>query len=151
MRRSSFRFNGRSPRRSARLACQLVRERDFRLIADRIVDLSPAGLLVGPADPVLTGQRLLLSFCLPGSSYWIDGEAVVTRVVHGRRPGEYSRGLGLSLEGLSPFARMMLERTLLSLPPVPPGLRPGRRHAPVELLRTLASSFPRGADSLPEW
>src|SRR5688572_31070776 len=99
MRRSSFLSHGRSPRRAARLACQLVRERDFRLIADRIIDLSPRGLLVGPADPVLTGEQLLLSFCLPGSTYWIDGEAVVTRVVHGRRPGEYSRGLGLALEG----------------------------------------------------
>jgi hypothetical protein len=149
--RRSFRFHGRSPRRAARLECQLVRERDFRLIADRIIDLSAGGLLVGPADPVLTGERLLLSFCVPGSSYWIDSEAVVTRVVHGRRPGEHSRGLGLAFEGLTPFARMMLERTLLRLPPVPPGVRPGRRHAPAELLGDLARTFPRGADSLPEW
>jgi len=143
MRRSSFRFHGRSPRRAARLACQVVRERDFRLIADRIVDLSPGGLLVGPADPVLTGERLLLSFCLPGSSYWIDGEAVVTRVLHGRRPGEHSRGLGMALEGLSPFAQMMLERALLSLPPIPPGVRPGRREAPANVVRELVLSFPR--------
>ncbi len=151
MRRSSYRFNGRSPRRAARLTCQLVRERDFRLIADRIVDLSPGGLLVGPADPVLTGERLLLSFCLPDSSYWIDGEAIVTRVLHGRRPGEYSRGLGLSLEDISPFARMMLERTVLKLPPVPPGGRPGRRRAPPEVLGELTRAFPCGADSLPAW
>ena len=151
MRRSAFRFHGRSPRRTARLACQLVRERDFRLIADRIIDLSPNGMLVGPADPVLTGERLLLSFCLPGSTYWIDSEAVVSRVLHGRRPGEHSRGLGLSLEGLSQFSKMMLERTLLRLPPAPPGVRPGRRHAPLTLLGELSRSFPRGVDSLPEW
>jgi hypothetical protein len=149
--RRTFRFHGRSPRRTARLTCQLVREHDFRLIADRIIDLSPAGLLVGPADPVLTGERLLLSFCLPGSAYWIDGEAVVSRVLHGRRPGEYARGLGLSLEGLSPFSKVMLERTLLRLPPAPPGVRPGRRHAPLALLGELSRSFPRGADSLPSW
>jgi hypothetical protein len=128
-----------------------VRERDFRLIADRILDLSPAGVLVGPADPVMTGERLILSFCLPGSSYWVDGEAVVARVAHGRRPGEHSRSLGLSLEGLSPFARMMLERTLLRLPPVPPGIRSGRRHAPFEVIGDLARTFPHGVDSLPEW
>jgi hypothetical protein len=151
MRRSTFSFHGRSPRRATRLACQLVRERDFRLIADRIVNLSPGGLLVGPSDPVLTGERLLLTFCLPDSSYWVDSEAVVTRVVHGRRPGEYSRALGLSFEDLAPFARMMLERTLRKLPPVPPGVRPGRRHAPHELVAELAHSFPKGADSLPEW
>jgi hypothetical protein len=151
MRRSSHRFHGRSPRRAARLACQLVRERDFRLIADRILDLSPDGVLVGPADPVLTGQRLLLSFCLPDASHWIDTEAVVTRVVHGRRPGEYSRGLGLTFECLAPFDRWMLERTLPWLPPVPPGIRPGRRHSPATLVQELLRSFPNGADSLPSW
>jgi hypothetical protein len=150
MRRASFRFHGRGPRRAARLACQLVRERDFRLVADRIVDLSAGGLMVGPADPVLTGERLILSFCLPGSGYWIDSEAVVARVVHGRRPGEYTRNLGLSFEGLSPFSRLMLERSLLWMPPVPPGPRPGRRQASGALLSDLARAFPRGADSLPE-
>ncbi len=137
MRRSPLRFHGRAPRRATRIACQLVRESDFQLIADRILDLSPGGLLVGPADPVLTGERLLLSFRVPGTPYWIDTETVVARVVHGRRPGEYSRGLGLSFEGLLPFARFMLESAIEKLPPVAPGARPGRRGEPQMLLKQL--------------
>ncbi len=137
MRRSSLRFHGRTPRRAARIACQVVREHDFRLIADRIIDLSPGGLLVGPADPVLTGERLLISFRIPGFADWIDGEALVARVVHGRRPGEYSRGLGLSFCDIHPLSRFKLERVLRHLPPVPPGARAGRRAQPPELLQQL--------------
>jgi hypothetical protein len=137
MRRSLLRSNGRQPRRAARLPCQLVREGDFKLIGDRIVDLSETGLLVGPADPVLTGERLLISFQLPGFSNWIDAETVVARVVHGRRPGEYSRALGLSLDDLPPSARLMLERLLRHLPPVPPGVRRGRRTEAPGLLQKL--------------
>ena len=49
----------RLPRLAARIACQVVRERDFRLVADRVLDLSSNGVLVGPADPVLTGERIM--------------------------------------------------------------------------------------------
>jgi len=52
-------------------------ERDFRLIGDRIVDLSTSGMLVTPADPVLTGERVIASFRLPNSTYWIDVEGTV--------------------------------------------------------------------------
>ena len=104
----------RMPRRLLRQRCQVIRERDFRLIADQVVDLSASGALVMPADPVLTGERLILSFQLPHSLYWVDTEALVTRVLHGRRPGEHTRGI-------------MLERALKYMPPAPPRYRPGRR------------------------
>jgi hypothetical protein len=105
-----------------------VRERDFRLVADRVLDLSTGGLLVGPADPVLTGERVLVSFA--GSAGWIDAEAVVARVVHGRRRGEHSRALGLSFEALDAESRLALERALGVCVPVPPGQRTERRVAP---------------------
>jgi hypothetical protein len=104
-----------------------VRERDFRLIADRLVDLSPTGALVMPADPVLTGERLLLSFELPHVPFWLDTEATVARVLHGRRPGEHTRGIALDFEGMSGVQRFMLEQSLRYLPPAPPSYRPGRR------------------------
>jgi hypothetical protein len=137
MRRPSSRTQHRHTRRSARLPCQVVRERDFRLVADTIANLSPTGLLVTPADPVLTGERLLVSFQVPGSSIWIDTEATVTRVVHGRRPGEYSRALGLEFDPLPPAAKLALTHSLGRLLPVPPGARPGRRVIPPELLTSL--------------
>jgi hypothetical protein len=115
------------PRRLLRQRCQVIRERDFSLIADQVVDLSATGALVMPADPVLTGERLILSFQLPHSLYWVDTEALVTRVLHGRRPGEYTRGVALELDGLSGLSRFMLERALKYMPPAPPRYRPGRR------------------------
>lgn len=127
MRRSPAKAHHRPTRHSVRLACQVVRERDFRLIADRIVNLSETGLLVSPADPALTGERLIVSFQIPHSGYWVDAEATVARVVHGRRPGEYSRCLALELENVEAIPKMLLARALGRCPPAPPGHRSGRR------------------------
>src|SRR6266700_4034522 len=93
--------NRRKARRHVvQIPCQVVRERDFRLIGDCIVDVSSNGVLVTPADPVLTGERVFASFRLPGSSFWIDVEATVARVVHGRRPSEHSRAIALEFDPL---------------------------------------------------
>lgn len=121
MRYRCFPAPPRVSRHTAAIPCQVVRERDFRLVADRIANLSLTGLLVGPADPVLTGERLIVSFQAPRWGTWIDVEATVARVVHGRRPGEFSRALGLRFEALDPWSRWVLERNLSGLPPVPPG------------------------------
>lgn len=113
----------RSTRRTARIECQVVRLSDFRLVADRVENLSPSGMLVGPADPVLTGDVVMVSFQLPGLRDWIDAEAVVTRVVHGRRPGETRRALGLEIVRAEDFARRLLGAYLRRLPPAPPDYR----------------------------
>lgn len=130
----------RSPRASSRhtvkIGCQVVRERDFRLLADRMLDLSPSGMLVGPADPALTGERLLVSFRIPRSSVWVDAEATVTRVVHGRRPGEFSRSLALQFDDLDALPRFMLREVLREVPCAPPKSAPGRRSSP-SLVRGL--------------
>jgi hypothetical protein len=123
MRRSSSPAQRRSVRHSVRLPCQVVRERDFRLVADRIVNLSASGLVVSPADPTLTGERLIVSFQIPHSGYWVDAEATVARVIHGRRPGEHTRGLALELEKVEEIPAMLLRRALQRCPPAPPGQR----------------------------
>jgi hypothetical protein len=105
----------------------VVRERDFQLVADRIVNLSETGLVVSPADPALTGERLIVSFQIPHSGYWVDAEAIVARVVHGRRPGEHTRGLALELENVEEIPKLLLGRALQRCPPSPPGHRAGRR------------------------
>jgi len=116
-----------SSRHTVKIECQVVRERDFRLLADRTVDLSATGALVGPADPALTGERILVSFRIPRSSVWIDAEATVTRVVHGRRPGEFTRSLALEFDDLETLQRFTLKDALRSVPPAPPKSAPGRR------------------------
>jgi hypothetical protein len=70
---------------------------------------------------------LLVSFQIPGQDVWVDTEALVTRVVHGRRPGEHARSLGLEFTGLRPWHRYLLKRSLEAVPRVPVGPRPGRR------------------------
>lgn len=126
----------RTSRHSVKIECQVVRERDFRLIADRVMDLSTGGALVGPADPVLTGERILVSFRIPRSSLWVDTEATVTRVIHGRRPGEFSRCLAINFESLETLPRFMLEEALRVVPPAPPRSSAGRRSSP-SLVRAL--------------
>jgi len=123
-------------RHTVKIDCQVVRERDFSLIADRVVDLSSSGALVGPADPALTGERILVSFRIPRSTVWVDAEATVTRVIHGRRPGEFSRSLAIEFDQLEALPRFMLEEALRVVPPAPPKSAPGRRSSP-SLVRAM--------------
>jgi len=134
----------RPVRRCVRSWCQVVRERDFRLVADHLEDLSLEGARVGPADPVLTGEVLLFSFEIPYFNVWVDTEAVVTRVLHGRRPGEASRSLGLEFCGLSPWHRYLLQQALAQVPPAPLGPRSGRRLtlSPRDIAALLPAALP---------
>ena len=117
----------RPHRHTVHTFCQVVRERDFCLVADRVENLSTWGMLVSPADPVITGERVFVSFQIPGSEHWIDTMATVTRVVHGRRPAEDQRMLGLEFDTLGAYDRFKLRRALSRRPVAPPGRRLGRR------------------------
>ncbi|MBK7585659.1 MAG: PilZ domain-containing protein [Myxococcales bacterium] len=130
-------FSPRIVRRTARIPCQVVRLRDFSLVADVIENVSPDGFLVGPADVVLTGEPVIVSFQLPGIRDYIDAEATVARVVHGRRPGETRRGLGLELTQISDFSRLLLSAFMRRLPPIPPAYRSG--YARMSEIARLAS------------
>jgi hypothetical protein len=127
----------RMPRYLMRLPCQVVRERDFRLVADRIENLSQTGLSVSPAEPVLTGETLIVSFRLPRERVWIDAQACVTRVIHGRRSGEDQRALGLVFEEIGEEQRCAIARELAAVPPAPPG-RALRGEPSDRLTRVLA-------------
>jgi hypothetical protein len=126
----------RKPRHTLRVPCQVVRERDFRLVADRIENLSLSGVEVSPAEAVLTGETILLSFRLPGGN-WVDAEARVARVGHGRRPGENTRRLGLVFERLPEESALDLARELAQLPACPPG-RARRSPESDQIARDLA-------------
>jgi hypothetical protein len=93
-------------RRDVTLPCQAVREHDFVLIGDRAIDLSTEGMLVPLKRRVLTGEAIIVSFQIPGM--WIDAEAIVARVVHGRRPGDDGLAAGLMFDRLAPAARAAL-------------------------------------------
>jgi len=110
----------RSPRFSVRIPCQLVRLRDFRLVGRTIADLSEEGALIDATSAVLTGEPLIVSFRAPFSGRFIDADAVVARVVHGRRTGDLRLGFGISFTGLSPEGRRLLCEGLWGLPHVRP-------------------------------
>lgn len=128
----------RPHRHTVHMLCQVVRERDFRLVADRVENLSTWGMLVSPAEAVLTGERVFVSFQLPGSQRWIDTQATVTRIVHGRRPTEDQRMLGLEFDALGSYDRYRLRRALLGRPVAPPGRRSGRRSQSFDLQALVA-------------
>ncbi len=110
----------RSLRRAVRVDCQVVRERDFRLIGSRGIDVSLAGMLVMAQEAVLTGEPVIVSFRLPRSAYWFDAGATVARVVHGRRPGDLGRCIGLAFEGLETDTEWFLRSALRRVPPPVP-------------------------------
>jgi hypothetical protein len=141
MRRLPLPMRRTALRHAVRIACQVVRERDFTLVADEIMDLSADGMRVGPSDPVLTGERLIATFQLPTDGYWIDVEATVSRVLHGRRPGEITRSLGLIFDHIPGFSQFLLERALKSIPVAPPNGRSGRRA--VRIIPALFRPLPR--------
>ncbi len=104
-------------RRAIRVECQVVRERDFRLVGDETLDVSPHGLRVNLRRSVLTGESMIVSFKLPDSTRWIDADAHVVRVIHGRRPGERSRAVGLKFDGLDDDTRAYISQSVRGVPP----------------------------------
>jgi len=125
-------------RRSVRVDCQVVRERDFKLVGSRSIDLSPAGMLVMLQEPVLTGEPLFVAFRLPRSDYWFDSEGFVARVLHARRPGDMCRSFAVQFESLDPGAQEYLGKTLRGTPPPLP-LREPRIDYAGTLLKALLS------------
>jgi hypothetical protein len=122
----------RALRRSVVVDCQVVRESDFALVASRGVDLSPTGMLVRAERPALTGEPLVVSFRLPSSSWWFDAQAILARVVHGRRPGDCGRCFGISFETLDPAVQFFLHTALQGVaPPFP------RRELRIDYARTI--------------
>ena len=128
-----------STRRGVTLPCQAVRERDFKLIADRTLDISVDGLLlpVPDGERIVTGDTLILAFPIPGM--WIDAEATVTRVVQGRRPGDDGLACGVLFDVISPSARAALAGYLHGKPPPLP------RRGPLARLRR-GEDLPQLAD-----
>ena len=131
--RSTVLANRRRARRHAvRIPCQVVRERDFRLISDAVLDLSMSGMVVTAAhwvygQSIFTGERLIVSFQLPKTLHWVDTQATVTRVARGRRRGESAPALALEFDPLPLVTQLRMRGALRRWPPPPPQPRPGRR------------------------
>lgn len=152
--RSIVLANRRKARRHAvRIACQVVRERDFRLISDAVVDLSMSGMVVTAAhwvfgQSILTGERLIVSFQLPKSPHWVDTQATVTRVARGRRRGENAPALALEFDPIPLATQLRMRGALRRWPPPPPQPRPGRRRTDTSTSALLQSAASPSEPSL---
>jgi hypothetical protein len=111
-------------RRAVPVECQVVRERDFKLVGRWGIDISCDGMLVVSDARVLTGEDVLVSFRVPRTHHWVDCEATVARVVHGRRPTDRARGLGLSFHSLDTEMRWRIRSSLRTIPPPLPAREP---------------------------
>lgn len=107
----------REMRRALGLSCQVVRERDFRLIADRAVDLSPDGMLVRTDHDLAVGENLIISFKATSLGLWFDTEATVARIIAGRRGWDRGPAVGLSFSTLDRVKRLILRGHLRKVPP----------------------------------
>ncbi len=122
--RSQLHYVPRRPSRHAvRLACQVVRERDFKLVADELIELSEHGMVVRPKLRLLTGEELLVSFMAPFTRNFVDAEATVARVIHGRRLGDGGLSLGLEISAMDEAARAMIRSQLAFIPSAAPRRR----------------------------
>lgn len=115
----------REVRKGLRLPCQVVRERDFRLVADTSLDLSPSGMLVPSTHFMERGENLIVSFQATHLGLWFDTEATVARLVEGRRAEDRGiTGIALQFTSLEPVKRLILRGHLRRVPPTLPRRTP---------------------------
>lgn len=125
-----------SARREVCLPCQAVRESDFRLVAERTLDVSTYGMLLRGARSVAVGESIIVSFFIPGM--WIDAEATVARVVHGRRPSDEGPAFGVIFDRMGAPMRAALAGYLHGRPPPLPRRGPLARMRRGEAMPVLA-------------
>ena len=89
--------------------CEVVRERDGEGIAGVAVDFSTRGLQAVTRSRVLTGEPVRVTFRTPVTGRFLVLRGTVARVVHGRRPGDRGRRLGIEFEAPSASDRDRLE------------------------------------------
>lgn len=111
----------RAVRRALRTSCQAVNMTEFRVLAERVVDLSPRGMLVTCDSPAHVGDQIKVSFRVPGrDERWFHAEASVARVIAGQRYGDEGYGAGLEFTYLEESCRRELLLRLAGYPPPVP-------------------------------
>lgn len=114
----------RAVRRAVRIECQAVHLNEFQLFGERVLDLSPVGMLVSCNRTTQLGDDVLVSFKTPGDeAEWLEAEAEVARVVRGYRAADRGYCAGLRFTYFEKSARHELLARLAGLPPPIPQRR----------------------------
>jgi hypothetical protein len=108
----------RAVRHAVELSCCVVREKDSKLVGHEASDLSPYGMRVDLRDvDVDIGDRFFVCFRATQMGVWFYTDALATRILHGRRPLERGRSLGLRFRSLDAVSRLILRGALRKIPP----------------------------------
>mgnify|MGYP001144183546 CR=1 FL=1 len=148
----------RAVRRAVLRPCLAVAVDGYRLLGQRVLDLSPRGMLVTCGQRVEQGDEVFVTFQAPGDGLWMNAETEVTRIVRGNRHWDVGPCIGLRFKNLEGSRRGELLSRLAGIPPTIPR-RPLRFHSllkdgietpplPLVRLRRITRSVPRGVWSV---
>lgn len=107
-----FANDRRDVRRDVRIACEVVRTRDFRLIGSRTLDLSTRGMLVLGELGCRVGEEVQVFFRIPDTDEYVFVEGVVKRHVCGRRLTDRGRAFGIRFGELTAATERLLHEKL---------------------------------------
>ncbi len=114
----------KSTRRAVRVDCQVIREKDFKLLGQSALNISADGLLLKSRFRAQKGEALLISFRVPGTNQWIDTEATVARFESSDSPRK-AHTIGVAFESLDSESKRLLRAKISRFPPTLP-TRPRR-------------------------
>ncbi len=112
-------------RRVLRLAlrgrCEAGALDGFRRLGERVLDVSPHGMMLAANDAEQVGDAVIVTFQLGDDlDTWFDAEAEVARVIEGWREGDPGYALGLRFTNIDLGTRLVLAEKLVGTPPPVP-------------------------------
>ncbi len=110
----------RSSRRRVRIACEVVRTRDYALVGKSVIDLSEDGMQFAALDDVALGEEVQVFFRVPRSDAYLFADAKVTRAIAGHRPGDEGPAYGVRFGDVQEHAGRALRASLGRFPPTLP-------------------------------
>jgi hypothetical protein len=141
----------RAVRRAFRTRCTAVATREFTFLGERVLDLSPRGMLLACEAPAEVGDDVIVTFRAPGrDTLWMDAEAEVSRVIHGLREGDPGYCVALDFTYFEKSARNELLCRLAGTPPPIPQRRGPALSRKLDLtelsvlVRPIINILPRG-------
>lgn len=96
--------------------CEVVRERDFKLVALQTFDVSMTGMMVETLRDVSIGDEMIVTFRPPQSIRYVDAQAIVSRVIAGNRRGDLGTAVGLLFTEMDQASFVTLKTAMRRLP-----------------------------------